>query len=372
MPFQKSNSVLQSSPAVLTLMTMMVTFCLWTSFTLAQAPTTTAPNTTTSSPTPPSGGTTTTASPGGTSGLLTFFGEASIVDLIFSFFAEDSDSINSYAVTIAQHLNVPARRIDFYNVQPGDTTNVLDRTPSNTPFGPNTMARVTVQPGFVPTSSTEANPELSVSVRDRLVAAVKRGDVALTGIFIIDANPINSKEIYSYSVRTVFDLMYTFIIATMGVAYLGFIGFVIYKLVESHQHAKIDRLNRQKEKEERKMRREAMRRAGKVAADMEEDEDDENEQIDASRFDEFGGDGDDDEGQGDYIKDEDGSAIRNIAMNVAGMIEEGDGGIRFSPGSRRSAGGIDNSRRIRELENLVLPPVGGVIRKRSAVDDDNL
>lgn len=336
--------------------TNVVTTISPTTTTVAATSTTSAVAATATTSLPP----TTTSASGGTPVLTV--GDPSVVDLIFSFFAEDSDSINSYAVTIAQNLGVPTRRIDFYNVQPGDTTDPLDRTPSNTPFGSNTMARVTVQPPFF----TETLKEASKSVRDRLVARVKAGNVALTGIFIIDAYPIDSKVIFSYSVRTVFDLMYMFVIGTMGIAYLGFISFVIYKIVQAHRYAKIEKLNRQKEKEERKTKKDAMRRAGlKMDADFDDDDDD-NEQIDASKFDEFAGDGDDDDG-GDYVRDEDGLAIRSLAADVAHMLEANDnggeggggrggGGVRFSEGSRRPAVGKDNSNLLKELNRLALPP----------------
>jgi hypothetical protein len=312
-------------------------------------------------------GTTTTLSPGGTtpSPTRSAYEDTSLVDLIFSFFAEDSDSINSYAVTIAQNLNVPTRRIDFYNVQPGDTTLATDRTPSNTPFGANTMARVTIQPPFF----TETNQELAVAVRNRLVDNVAKGDTALSAVFIIGANAINSTTVFTYSVRTVFDLMYTFIIGTMGVAYIGFIGFVIYKIYAANKYAKFERAQRLAEKEARKLKRENMRKAGKLDADVDED-DDENEQIDASRFDEFGGDGEDDEaGQGDYIRDEDGLAIRSLANNVAVMLEDGEGGaggVRFSEGSRRPAVGVDNKKLLRDLDRLVLPPPSGAAASASS------
>lgn len=337
---------------VLALLLLMMLLSSSSSFSANAQTTTTTTTAVNSTAPPPTSGATTTAAPGAITG------KTSIVDLIFSFFAEDSDSINSYAVTIAQALSVTTRRIDFYNVQPGDTTLASLRTPSNTPFGANTMARVTIQAPFF----TETSQEDAVSIRDRLVNKVAAGDSSLSAVFIIGANAINGTSVFSYSVRTVFDLMYTFIIGTMGVAYLAFICFVIYKIYEAHAYAKFERMQRQKEKEDRKIKREAMKKAGKLDADLEED-DDENEQIDASRFDEFGGDGeDDDAGQGDYIRDEDGLAIRTLASNVADMLDDGEGGrggVRFSEGSRRPAVGVDNSKMLRQLDRMVLPPPSG-------------
>lgn len=229
------------------------------------------------------------------------------------------------------------------------------------------MARVTIQPAFI----TSTNQRTSKDIRDELFRRVTAGDPAFDAIFITAVFPIDTNDVYTYSVTTVFDLMYYFIIGTMGVAYVAFIGFVIYKIVEAHQYAKVERRNRAAEKEERKNRRDAMRRAGKLDADMDDDDED-NQQIDTSRFDEIGGDGEDDDGPGDYVRDEDGLAIKSLAHDVAHMLEDENfgGGIRFSPGSRRSAGGRDNSKLIEEMNRMTLPPPSAYQSTKRAVVND--
>jgi hypothetical protein len=289
---------------------------------------------------------------------------ASRIDLIFSFFAEDRDSINSYTVTIAQLLKVPLRRIDFYNLPLNTVVPLAQRKLSNTPFGAKTMVRVTVQPAL----PTETTAPTAPTVRDNLMAASKRQNPALAAIFIDDANPIDisDDQIFSFSKRTVFDLMYTFVIATMGVAYIFFIGFVVSKIVKAYQYAKIEAANREREKELRKQRAKSRARgpngaAAAAGADDDQSDDSDDVAIDASKWDDAGdmpGGGDDD------IRDEDGVAVRTLVDDVTNMLrgeESPERSVRFGgdAGSSRRAQPSKNQRLIAELDRLALPPSGG-------------
>lgn len=217
------------------------------------------------------------------------------------------------------------------------------------------MVRVTIQPPLI----SEASQISALNLRNKLLAAVKKADPSLTAIFIIDANPIDTNFVFAYQATTVFDLMYTFIMGTMGLAYLVFIGYVVYKMIEAHQYSKVERANREKEKEMRKIKAASMARAGVISAmDEFNDDEDETEVIDASRWDDVGDDDGDDD-QGDAVRDEDGLAVRTLASDVAIMLrshEQGGSGVNFSPTSRRSAALSQNSKLLADLDRLALPP----------------
>lgn len=283
------------------------------------------------------------------------------IDLIFSFFAEDRDSINSYTVTIAQMLKVPLRRIDFYNIQLGVALPPIgQRRLSNTPYGAKTMVRLTVQPAL----ATETTADTSPVVRDRLMVAAKVQDPALVAIFIDDAYPIDisDAQIFQYTSSTVFDLMYTFVIATMGLAYVAFIVFVISKIIKDHQYSKIEKANREREKEQRKMRAKAKSRASGGGEGDDIDDDESDAAIDATKWDEAsdlpGDAGDDD------IRDEDGLAVRTLVEDVTSMLKGGpERSVSF--GSKK-APLTKNQALLQELDRLALPPSN----KRHTDDED--
>jgi hypothetical protein len=150
--------------------------------------------------------------------------------------------------------------------------------------------------------STDTNLETALVLRDQLVTLARAAtSTVLTGIYVVDANPIDQDTIFSYSVQTAWDMLFTLIMGAAGVAYLFFLIYVVVQWYQMWAFAKRERDILAKEKEVN------VRQTLLDAAD-----------ADASRFDRIDDDLEEEElDMLEGIHDPDGIAVRNVALDVA-------------------------------------------------------
>jgi hypothetical protein len=143
-----------------------------------------------------------------------------LADLIFSSFAQDADSKTEYLRVMAEVINASTWRVAWEQDATGDI---------GFPFGDNVRVRVVV---------IGDDAAMATAYRDQLVARAGGEDglgtdVQLAARNILSADPVDSLAVYSYRVKTAWDLLYLGSIIGVGVAYFLHAAYVAMRFVQS-------------------------------------------------------------------------------------------------------------------------------------------